>query len=114
MLWFFLLLAVAIAFLAVTNRIDDLDGWLSGLIRKARAGWDYAREDVEDIEHELREKVRPSGAGQPVADADERPVPERPLARRPKLVRDLDDEAGAAAPPARKPRQRRAPPAEKP
>lgn len=118
MLWFFLLLAVTIAFLAVTNRIDRIDGWISGFIRKARAGWEYAREDVEDIEQELREKARTSATGQAPHDADEAPAPKPSQATRPTLVDDPDHDAtglgNGAAPPPRKPRQRRAPPAEKP
>lgn len=93
MLWFFFLVAVALAFLAITNRIDGLDGWVTRACRKARAAWDYAREDIEDIEHELRSKAETHSAPEPEAaeEAAEEAPAKAARANGPTLVDDKED-----------------------
>ena len=50
MLWIFLLLAIALIVLAATNRIDAIDAGVSKLIRRVRLAWEYAKEDVDEVE----------------------------------------------------------------
>ena len=55
MLWVFLLLAVAVMLLAATNRLEAIDSSVASFFRRVRLAWDYAREDVDDVEGDIRE-----------------------------------------------------------
>lgn len=58
MAWFFLILAIVIVLLAVTNRLEHIDRSIVRFISKLRTAWEYAREDWEDTEAEIREEAR--------------------------------------------------------
>ncbi|MBA4741460.1 MAG: hypothetical protein H2060_01970 [Azoarcus sp.] len=68
MLWFFLILAIALMLLAATNRLEAIDSGVANFFRRLRLAWDYAREDVDDVEVEIREHAR-SQASAATADS---------------------------------------------
>lgn len=70
MLWFFLLLALLLILLASTNRLEAIDEEAGKFFRKLRLAWEYAREDVDDVEFDIREEARARQAAETPASGD--------------------------------------------
>ena len=56
MIWIFLLIAIAIIYLAVTQRLQGIEERLTLYWEKAKVAFQYWKEDVSDVEAELKQK----------------------------------------------------------
>ena len=57
MLWVFLFFAAVLIYLAVTHRLAPLEERALRYVDKLKAAYEYAREDVSDVEDELAEDI---------------------------------------------------------
>lgn len=57
MLWILLLLAVSLIYLALTQRLRAMEDRVLLYIDKAKAAFEFVKEDVQDIEAELTDDV---------------------------------------------------------
>lgn len=57
MLWFLLLLAVALIYLALTQRLHAMEERVLLYVDKAKAAFEFMKEDVQDVEAELTDDI---------------------------------------------------------
>lgn len=57
MVWIFLLLAIAVIYIAVTQRLEGLDERFELYRQKIAAAFAYLKEDIADVEAELKAKA---------------------------------------------------------
>lgn len=71
MVWIFLLLALAVMYVALTRQLSGADERLQLYWRKLLAALQYFKEDIADVEAELKDKAaaRQAAAGAPAKPA---------------------------------------------
>jgi hypothetical protein len=62
MVWIFLLLALAVMYVALTQQLSGVDERLQLYWKKVLAAFQYFKEDVADVEAELKEKAAAKSA----------------------------------------------------